>query len=84
MSENAEALDVIREEAGEEAYKRICWKLVGSIVRFPYRQEPPIGDNIKKLLMSGYSATQISRHLSCDYSYVCRIRREMEGSGQSD
>jgi len=76
MSDNATSLAVIREEAGESAFLRICARLCGDRVWFPYRRGGiPVRLRILELLRTGYDVKQIAGHLGCSERYVRGIRR---------
>jgi AraC-like DNA-binding protein len=76
MSENAEALAVIREEAGAEAFRRICARLCGDRVWFPHKRRGlPISVRIVGYLRAGYDVKRIAHHLGCSVRYVRGIKR---------
>ena len=77
MSENAEALSVILEEAGAEAFRRICARLCGDRVWFPHkRRGMPISASIVGYLRAGYDVKRIAHHLGCTVKHVYTIRRK--------
>ena len=76
MSENAEALSVILEEAGAEAFRRICARLCGDRVWFPHKRHGlPISVRIVGYLRAGYDVKRIAHHLECTVRYVQDVRR---------
>ena len=76
LSDNAAALDVIRQEAGEAAFERICQRLCGDRVLFPHkRQGLPKAIRIIGYLRAGYDVKHIARSLGCSLRHVQAIRR---------
>jgi len=77
LSENAEALAVIRDEAGEDAFRRICARLCGDRVWFPHKRHGlPISVRIVGYLRAGYDVKRIAHHLGCSERQVQRVRQK--------
>jgi hypothetical protein len=70
VSDNADSLDIIRQEAGEAAFERICARLCGERVLFPHRRRAALGPRIEQYLGTGYNAKQIAEHLRCSVRLV--------------
>jgi hypothetical protein len=84
MSENAAALDVIRQEAGEDAFRRICARLCGDRVLFPHKRHGlPKAIRIVGYLRAGYDVKHIARSIGCSLRHVQAIRRR-EGESEAD